>query len=242
MSKGIKNHSVSQLNLFLACQRKFEYLYVKNIEVEGDTTATDRGSAIHETIEWLLTSPHVPTTEQLVKKHRMLLRKKRPSEDEEYLTNADITFSRYHGFFARIKKLANGVEVDRLSTIGGVRVRGIADVLMNNVVIDWKTSSKQTATISEDYRRQITLYCALFGVEKGIIYNICIPAQEITVKTYVPTEKDFIMLESDLRELSEAYNSDHKYRATGLRKVHLCPYCQYEDICVPYQRRKKLFK
>jgi len=123
-------------------------------------------------------------------------------------------------------------EVPVIETIGNIDIRGIADVVGNNHVIDWKTGSY----INKKHKIQVAIYCYLLS-KHGLI---SIPCQGIivyiydTIKQGFPTVIDFAVDEESI-ELVDTYITSLlkliNEQGDIPRQGDNCRFCPYKKLC-----------
>jgi CRISPR/Cas system-associated exonuclease Cas4 (RecB family) len=128
---------------------------------------------------------------------------------------------------------AAAVESDLSGTLGGVPVRGIADVLTKDgVVIDLKTASKKPAGISGNHVLQLTTYAALADCRKARIVTIT------KTKTPAVHEHTLSITPEHIRHAERLYSLAAEQMEAGLylpnRNSNFCSRanCAFAEACL----------
>jgi CRISPR/Cas system-associated exonuclease Cas4 (RecB family) len=214
--------------MFYFCEYQYKLHYIDKIRPPVDD-AMRRGSIVHNVLEKLF-------KDKLSKRDFLILfatsyLKQFPKDDFYY---AGIKLlAKHYSFFKKFKP--EGIEEDTIKSFDGFNFRAIADLLLKDWVLDWKTSARQLTSISEAYKRQLVTYCNIFNKTKAIIVNLNILGEKISVLKYKYNENDFEKVKEEITHL----NSVEKYQPTG-RKRGGCKPCSYNKWCIHFNRMERV--
>ena len=145
--------------MFNFCEYQYKLHYVDRFR-PPPTIELIRGGLVHKVVE-----KFYKEDKDLIEtfKEKYL---KQVGEDEYYHQGIAF-FRKYKSFFKKIIPLE--IEKDIIKDFGPFKIRTIADIILADIVLDWKTSSKTIRRLSDSYKKQLILYCLAFRKKKGII-------------------------------------------------------------------------
>lgn len=231
--------SASGLKTFEDCPRQWWYKYESDKEpVEGDTRALDLGSAVHETIELVLTTdppPQWDAWEEWDIESRFLdvyEQQFAASVAEEYQDRAIKCLKNAARYLEKREPQLRGVEVSVEYNLNRPDVDGLArgtmDVATDTEIWDWKTGGIYDDTAKKE-KIQGAAYMGAYRVEYGEAPEAIrfIYLREEAVRSIEPSDEVWEYFVGYARRLAAAKKND-AFEATPGKP---CQWCDYQSYC-----------
>jgi DNA helicase II / ATP-dependent DNA helicase PcrA len=249
--------SVTHLNNFLECKRKFFYQNLLRVP-SAKNRHSSFGTAVHEALEELFTSKN-PSLKILLESFKEHLEKERLQENDhkDCLGHGERILTEYYNkrwesanknVITEYDFSGYGVNIDGVTLTGKLDKIEILNPEATSpqeiIVVDYKTGnpSGKTARLEPggDYHRQIVFYqllCDTAASKAGFKYKML--AGEID---FVQAEKDgkfrrekITVTKSDLEilesEISSMYSSLKEHDFSKTEELDTCSNCDYKNIC-----------
>ncbi len=219
---GLREIPVTALSAYAVCPKRFEFQFVKGHPglSEGFAHAMAIGSLTHKALELDIRDIETLRRETDVAFGEADLQDSQLSSDaelQEALKLAEIF--RTSEKFAQIRSAANRKEVEFVKEIGGLRLTGIADLVGDDFVLDYKTDSEMNP---EEHQFQLWAYARLLEKPRAFIaYLRKNELHEFTESKLAEIEKEGMALIERIR------TADY----TAAPSEHACGNCAFREIC-----------
>lgn len=226
--------SASGLKTFEDCPRQWWYKYESDKEpVEGDTRALDLGSAVHETIEQVLTEER-PTTWEWIEDRLIEVYEQEYADAvvDEYQERAHTCLRNAATYLEKRAPEIRGIEVSVEYNLNRPDVDGLArgtmDVATDTEIWDWKTGGIYDDTAKKE-KIQGAAYMGAYRVEYGEAPEAIrfIYLREEAIRSIEPSDEVWEYFVGYARRLAAAKKND-AFEATPGKP---CQWCDYQSYC-----------
>ena len=243
--------SVSQINLYLACPRKYAFTYVEKLEKPFKPPGLAFGSAIHSSLEWLHKEllkgrkPELPAllkyfeTDWYVQKLDNV-RFSTEGEDQELVRKGQEMLRLYHGVTDGTALMAAEkpfqVPIVDLSSaeVLEIPLQGVFDLIeKGDTVVELKTGARQMDVLTLSQHLQLTAYSyayqMIYGTEPTLKLVNLIKSKQVRIEELRTerTEQDkvrfFHMAKEVLKGIKAGYYCPHP--------GWMCAECEFFEPC-----------
>lgn len=246
--------SVSQINLYLACPRKYAFTYVEKLEKPFRPSGLAFGSAIHSTIEWLNKEKiqgRKPELEQVVKYfetdwyvQKLDNVRFKDGEDAELLRKGCEMLKLYYEIAdsMQVKSAEIPFQVPIINVATGetldVPLEGVIDLIeKGDTVVELKTGARQMDALTLSQHLQLTAYSyayeMLYKKRPTLKLLNLVKSKTARIEVFETQRTD----EDKLRFFHMA-----KEVVKGIRAGYFCPHpswmcneCEYFDVCMKWR-------
>ncbi|CAN5559365.1 hypothetical protein BH10ACI3_BH10ACI3_10170 [soil metagenome] len=207
---GLRSLSVTALTTYAKCPLRFKYEHVDgHLGLrEVGASAMSIGSLTHLALELGIDNVDA-------------LRCESPDDPDEHLAEAISLAARYrsHPAYEAVRSAANIAEHKFVTKLGGIELTGVADIVGDNFVVDYKTDSEMHP---DEHRFQLWAYAA--ALDKPTAYLAYL--RHDTLHGFSREDLDAIAVEA-ISILDGISRGDHAPKPSAAA----CGYCPYKMIC-----------
>lgn len=233
--------SFSKLSSFLTCQLKYNYSYVKQLEVEKTVSSSAQlGKYIHKVLEEYREGLDI---NELAQVHRpnYIIAEQENKVIPSMLDTALEFYKPYAGLLYESEQNLNYVIKDQHGDREDIKLVGIIDKLYFHPdgkvsVIDFKTGK-----VKSDNSLQMKFYVYLLNKLKGIDpKNAECKIFYLRLKQSVPyqfDEQDINEFENFITSMMEVMQNTTVFKHSF---GYWCSFCDFRNACAPFQAKKEL--